>query len=171
MARSSNGVDRLPDPPDAPEIHRRILLHRHQWIGLPLLALWPLLALFGVFGERWTVARASGGALEVVVRSPTVFRYKMLNAIDVHVANRGSAHIDTLTLSLDTMYARRFSTVTAVPPFTGSFEIDIHDVRPQEERAVRIEIQAEEYWRHEGSLVVAAGNDTLRVPLSTLILP
>lgn len=171
MAPSSNGVDQLPDPPDAPEIRRRIVLQPYQRIGLPLLMIWPLLALLGVFGERRATARAGDGALQVEVRFPAVFRYKMLNAIDVHVTNRGSVHIDTLTVSLDTAYAKRFSTVMAVPPFTGSFVIDVLDLHAGEERAIRIELQAERYWRHEGSLSVAAAGDSVRVPLSTFIFP
>jgi hypothetical protein len=76
-----------------------------------------------------------------------------------------------VTVTLDTTYAGRFSTVTAIPPFTGQFEIDLPHVAAGETRRVRIEIQAERYWSHSGPLTVATRTDTVRVPLTTLVFP
>src|SRR5690606_12259349 len=101
----SGGVDTLPDPPGPPEIRRRLSLYRFQLIGLPFLLIIPLLALAGVFGERRDDAHARDGALEVSARYPSVFRYKMIDAIEVDVRNRGDAVIDSVTVSLDTAYA------------------------------------------------------------------
>ncbi|HEX6306632.1 MAG TPA: hypothetical protein VFZ69_00520 [Longimicrobiales bacterium] len=164
-------MDTLPDPPGAPEIRRSVSLYRFQWFGIAVLAAFPVLALLGVFGERWAVAESETGPLQVRVHYPTVFRYKMLNAIDVDVRNTGTAAIDTVTVALDTVYAARFSTVTAVPPFSGPYEVDLPDVRSQESRRVRIEIQAEQYWSHAGALTVATRTDTVRVRLRTMIYP
>lgn len=164
-------IDNLPDPPAPPETRRRISLYRFQVLGLPLLLAIPVLALFGVFGERWSVAHAGSRALDVSVRYPAVFRYKMIDAIELHVHNRGSTTIDTLTVTLDSAYAGRFSTVTAVPPFIGPFELQLTDVAAQQSRRVRIELQAERYWSHSGRLTIAAGADTLRLPLATMVLP
>lgn len=165
------GVDTLPDPPEPPEIRRRLSLYRFQLIGLPFLLAIPLLALFGVFGERWQNVRAEDGVLEASARYPSAFRYKMIDAIELHVRNRGHAVIDTITISLDTVYAGRFSTVTAVPPFTGPFELELTGVEPGASRRVRIEIQAERYWSHSGNLMVAADRDTIRMPLTTMVYP
>ena len=164
-------VDNLPDPPGPPDTRRRPALYRFQLLGLPFLLAIPVLALFGVFGERWSVVNARSGSLEISVRYPAVFRYKMLNAIELHVRNRGATAIDTLTVTLDTAYAGRFSTVTAVPPFTGPFEVQLTDIAAQQSRRVHIELQAERYWSHSGRLTVAAGADTLRVPLTTMVYP
>jgi hypothetical protein len=159
------------DPPEAPDTPRRPRLYRAQWIGLPLIIAFPLLALLGVFGERWHTQRVESGALDVSVRHPTVFRYKMIDAIEVHVRNRGAQPIDTATVSLDTAYAGRFSTVTAIPSFDGAFDIDLAALQPGESRRVRIEIQAERYWTHRGELTVAAGTDTVRAALTTRVFP
>lgn len=166
-----SGVDDLPDPPDPPEIPRRLSLYRFQMFGLPFLVAIPLLALFGVFGERRSGLEGERGALEVSGQYPTAFRYKMLESIDLHVRNRGAAPIDTITVALDSAYASRFSTITAVPGFTGPFEIDLPAVAPGDSRFVRIEIQAERYWSHKGSLTISAGADTIRLPLSTFVYP
>lgn len=167
----SGGVDSLPDPPDPPEIRRRLSLYRFQLLGMPFLLAIPLLALAGVFGEgRRTVSDAQG-ALTVSVRYPSIFRYKMIDAIELHVRNRGATRLDTVTVALDTAYAGRFSTVTAVPPFTSPFAIDLPHLEPGESRRVRVEMQAEQYWSHSGSLVIAAGPDTIAVALTTLVYP
>jgi hypothetical protein len=167
----SGGVDTLPDPPGPPEIRRRLALYRFQLIGLPFLLAIPLLALLGVFGERWQNVSGEGGALEASARYPAVFRYKMIDAIELHVRNRGHAVLDTITISLDSAYAGRFSTVTAIPPFNGPFELELTRVEPGASRRVRIEIQAERYWSHSGYLTVAAAGDTIRMPLTTMVYP
>lgn len=167
----NGGVESLPDPPDPPDIRRSVALYRFQWIGLPFLLAIPLLALFGVFGEHRETVTAESGAVALSVRYPATFRYGMLNAIDVDIRNRGSIIIDTLTISLDTTYVTGFSTVTAVPPFTGSYEIDVMHLMAGESRRVRIELQAERYWSHSGRLTAASRVDTVRVPLTTMVYP
>lgn len=47
----ANSSPEVPQPPEVPDIKRRIQLHPWQWIGIPLFLLIPILALFGVFGE------------------------------------------------------------------------------------------------------------------------
>ena len=76
MAR--NGVDRLPDPPDAPEMPRRISLHPGQWVFVPLMLAIPILALLGFFGGQHTT-RAELGPLAVSVRHPAALRYNASN--------------------------------------------------------------------------------------------
>ena len=164
-------IDELPDPPGAPSIERGIALARYQLIGLVLLAVLPVLALTGTFGDRWESRNAAAGSLDVSLRYPTVFRYKTINSFAVHVTNRGTATLDTVTVALDTMYANAFSTVTAVPPFTGPFEVALVDLPPGQTKLVRIEIQGERYWRHTGELTASSGPDTVRLPVSTFVFP
>jgi hypothetical protein len=152
-------------------MRRRSALYRFQLLGLPFLVAIPVLALFGVFGERWNSVRAESGALAISVRYPAAFRYKMIDAIELHVSNRGAAVIDTVNVALDTAYAGRFSTVTAIPPFNGPFEVDLPALAARESRRVRIEIQAERYWSHTGELTVASRTDTIRIPLRTVVYP
>ena len=74
-----------PQPPQPPEIRRRIAFHRTQLIGVPLLAIIPVLALFGVFGTTTGEARAESAELQMQVRYPTRFRYKVINSLTVEV--------------------------------------------------------------------------------------
>lgn len=167
----ANRVDSLPDPPDAPEHQGRVSLYRFQLIGLPFILALPVLAMLGVFGERWATEEASAGDIAASVRYPTVFRYKMIDEIELLVSNRGSVAIDTITVSLDAGYATKFSTINAVPPFTGPFEVSLPAVAAGESRRVRIEIQAERYWRHAGELTVRSDRDTARIRLTTTVFP
>jgi hypothetical protein len=167
----TSAVESLPDPPGPPDHHGRIRLYRFQRLGLPILAAIPILALLGLFGERWNSVQARDGALDVSVRYPTAFRYKMIDEIEVYVTNRGSGIIDTVTVALDTAYATMFSTINAVPPFTGPFEVSLPQLASGESRRVRIEIQAERYWTHTGELSVRSASDTARVTLETTVFP
>jgi hypothetical protein len=169
MAR--NGVDDLPDPPNAPEMPRRISLQPSQWVLLPLMLALPVVALLGVFGGRHS-ARAELGPLAVHVRYPTAFRYNSFDNIALHVQNRGATTLDTVSIAIDTTYAHGFSMVTSIPPFEESFTIALPQLRAGESRLVRIELRAERYWRHRGTLAISAdGADTLRIRLSTIVFP
>lgn len=168
---AKNVDDSLPDPPAPPEIRRRVSLYSFQWIGLPFLLAIPVLALFGVFGERRNAAHAADGALEVSIEYPAVLRYRMLGAIDLRVRNRSASAIDTVTVALDTAYAARFSNLNAAPPITTAFQIELLDVPPDGTRRVRIELQADRYWSHSGHLTVTTSTDTAGVLLTTMVYP
>lgn len=159
-------------PPDPPEIDRRFRLYRYQWIGLPLMMLVPVLALFGVFGQSWDTAAGATAELEMELRYPSRFRYKQLNEMDVYVTNTSGRQLDRVTVAFDTAYINRFSTVTFVPPATGAYEVELTKVEPNERRLIRVELQGEEYWLHRGRIEAwPAGGDTLRLPVRTVVFP
>ena len=162
--------DRLADPPEPPETEPRVRLRPLQWVGIPLLIMPVLLAAFGVFGESWDTANTSSTAVSVAVRWPTRFRYKQLNEVRVWVENRTPGVLDSVTIALDTAYASRFSTVTAIPDFDDAYSLSLVAVRPGERRLAIIELQAERYGRHEGWLDVVAG-DTARLRLHSFVFP
>ena len=105
------------------------------------------------------------------MRYPSVIRYKILDHIEMHVRNRGTAHLDTVIIALDTTYARRFSDVVATPSFDDDFQIPLSQLGAGESRLIRIQLKAERYWRHRGELHVTAGSDTVRVLFSTIVYP
>lgn len=162
--------EHVPEPPPPPRLPRRFTLYPFQWIGFALLAVFPVLAAAGVFGESWQEVRVAGGSLDVAVRFPDRYRYKQLNSVTVQVANAGPRTLDTVTVSLDTALANRFSTVRAIPAFARAYDAEVTGLHPGESRLVVIELQAEEYGRHAGTLTLRA-DDVLRVPLSIRIFP
>lgn len=160
----------LPDPPDPPQAPRRFRLYPYQWVGLALLAMLPLLALAGVFGETWAETSVSSSDLAVTVRYPSSYRYKQLNSIEVRVRNTSPAVLDTARVAVDTAFANGFSSVRAIPALIRAYETEVLNLRPNESRLVVIELQGERYGRHAGLLRVIA-SDTLQVPLSITIFP
>lgn len=151
---------------------RRIRLHRFQWVGLALLLVPPALALAGALGESWRAELASSGSLAAAIRYPSRFRYKQLNQIEVQLRNLGTGMLDTVWVSLDTALTSRFSTVRSIPPFDRPFRIPLTQLEPASTRLVLVEIQAERYGSHTGTLTVTGGGpDTLRIPLRILVFP
>lgn len=164
-------ADHFPKPPAPPELPRKVRPHMWQVGGVALLLIIPVLAVAGVFGERWAGEQVSTAALSISVRYPSVLRYKTTGSLLARVSNASSASLDTVRLALDAGYATAFSQVQATPGFTDAFATELIQLRPGETRVVTVELQAEKYWRHSGELRVWAGVDTARVTLRTFIYP
>lgn len=170
--RSGWRLGNLPGELEPPEIRRRLTLHRLQMVGVPLLALIPLLAMLGVFGETREQVDAAGTDLAIAIEYPTRFRYKTIDPIRVAVTNRTAVELDTVTVLFDVEYLSRFSTPLFIPAATDAYVVPLSSVRPGETRHVYVEIQAETYWRHEGWVAATTGGaDTVRVPLATIVFP
>src|SRR5687767_10667054 len=123
-------------PPEIPEFRRAIHLSSWQRIGIPILILVPLLALFGVFGQTAEIAEAETESFSVRMEYPSRSRYEMLSSMHLDIVNTGTGTIDTVTVSLDTAYAARFSSVGAIPDFERAYEVEVTDVAPGETRRV-----------------------------------
>jgi len=162
------GSDRPPQPPD---IRRRLCFERFHLVGLLVFVAVPVLALLGVFGERWGRVQARAGALELRVLYPERYRYRQISSVEVLVTNTSGRRIDTLTVAFDTAYISRFSNIMISPPPVRGYEVDLLDVEPGGTRLVVAEIQGFCYWRHRGQVTAAAGTDTVRVDLETLVFP
>ncbi len=160
----------LPEPPSLPDPPRHVRLYRHQWIGLPLLALIPVLALAGVFGETSAHVQRRSDSLDVAVQYTDRYRYRQSNSLRIEVHNTGPATLDTITLTLDTTFANRFSSVSGIPEFRRAYEVELTDVRPGERALAVIELKGDRFGRHEGMLHVRA-RESIDIPLSILILP
>lgn len=169
MRRS--GTSQLPDPPDAPETTRRIVLPARQWAGLLALFAIPALALTGLLGERQSSAEATAGPIVAAVRSPDVLRYRTTGTLSLNIRNRTDRRIDTVLVRIDTTWTVGFSKVRAIPGFRRAYEIAITDLGAAGQALVRVEVIAERYGRHEGRLHVFVADDSLQISLATRILP
>jgi hypothetical protein len=159
-------------PPEIPDFPRAIRLTSWQRIGIPLLLLMPLLALFGLFGQTAGNAEVRTESLSVQIEYPARSRYETLSAIHLDIVNTGRGSIDTVVVSLDSAYAARFSSVGAIPDFERAYEVEVIDIAPGETRRVTIELDATEYGRHSGDLrVEQRGGEVARVPITTWIFP
>lgn len=173
MAQKKQEISQPPQPPPFP---RKIQLHRVQLIGMPILMLIPLLALFGVFGETFDTLQAGNDSFAMEVTYATRYRYKMSNPVEVSVHNVSAEPLPVVEVRFTTEYIDQFSEVTFTPQaetVTGEFYIvELHDLQPQETRIVNVSLQGERYWRHQGRVIVSAeGVEPIAVTLVTWIFP
>lgn len=166
-------MSEIPHSLQVPDHARRVRLSRYQWVGVGLIILVPLLALFGAFGESSARGQASSAELAIRVDYPTRYRYKQLNTLQVTVQNVSGVAIDTVIVSFDSAYASRFSTIMFIPSAREPFAVELVDLRPGSARLVWAELQAERYGRHQGTIKAyrPGSADTARVPVRTIIFP
>jgi hypothetical protein len=163
-------------PPQPPEIERKLQFYRFQKIGIPLILLLPILALIGLFGESVAAENASNPQLMVEVEYPTRFRYKMVDSINVSVENTSTQPLSVVSVRFDRPYIESFSTVTFTPQVktvtAADYIVELTDLQPQEVRIIAVEIQAENYWQHEGTITaVSDNNESVTLALNTFVFP
>ena len=164
--------DEPPRPPDPPPIGRRLDLGALQLVGLPLLLALPVLALLGTFGERSATATARAGDVRLDVHWPTRTRHERIHRMDVVVRNVSTRALDTVTVAIDTAYLAGFSAVSVTPGPVDAWRVELAGVGPGEARRVAVEMDASRYGRLSGHVTAtAAGADTARVAVSTLVFP
>ncbi len=162
---------RTPEPVGPPVTAPRLSLTRKQYLGLPLLAAIPVLTLFGVFGESRHSVRAASAALEMTVRYPSRFRYRQIQSLEVTVRNRSTRALDTVSVSLDTSYITRFSSVRIEPAPRDAYVVKLPNLQPDESRLVSAELWGEHYGSHGGRIWAAAGTDTVSSIIRTIVFP
>lgn len=164
---------RSPDvaAPHAPTDTPSVRLTRKQKLGLPLLALVPLLALFGVFGDSQKTIVIASPSLGITINYPERMRYRQSERLDISVVNRGSHVLDTVLLSVDTSYLSRFIDVRGNSSPTKDFSVPLLAMRPGEARLVTIELTGDRYWRHPATVSATSGLERTTVAFSTFVFP
>jgi hypothetical protein len=158
-------------PPPPPEVVSRLSFTRKQYLGIPLLAIVPVLTLLGVFGEERATARAVSRTLEMRIEYPSRFRYRQVESLDISLENFSSRTLDTVTVSLDTAYISRFSSVRIEPEPTMPYIVSMTDVRPRETRIIHAELWGERYGSHRANITAATSIDTIRQQIRTFVFP
>jgi hypothetical protein len=163
-------------PPKIEPIKARFLMYPYQWIGLPLLLLIPILALFGVFDRNETSVTQQSDALTLNVESFTLNRYKMSGYIAVTVENTGDVPLSEVTVSVSRSYIEAFADVSTSPPITHITDEQYVFVLPALEagqtHTIDIQFLADRYGVHKGTVEaqINAG-ETVQVAVQTLVLP
>lgn len=157
--------------PRAPATSPRVRLTKKQWIGLPLLTLVPILALFGVFGDRQQTMTVVSPSLGITITYPERMRYRQSELLEISVVNRGQRLLDTVLVSVDTSYLSRFIDVRSNPPATADFSVPMFAVHPGESRLLSVALTGNRYWRHRAIVSAATGSERTTVAFSTLVFP
>lgn len=164
-----------PRPPQPPPVDRRFVFSRHTF-GATLLAILPVLALLGLFGELKTTRTAGEGAVRVTVGFPERFRYKQLERIEIRVENTSSDVVPLVVVTVDTDYLDRFSEIAFVPEPTDvtsdAYRFEIQDLPAGDSRVISSGLQAERYWLSDGKVTVTTGEAApVFIPVSTFVWP
>ncbi len=164
--------DRSTSPPREPETQPRLRPSRGQRVGLPLMALTPLLALVGFFGERRAQVQAGRGFLLVSAQVPTRFRYRQRMSLELNVTNRGSATVHDVRVRIDSAYLDRFSAVTLVPHVSPDGSVPLDSLAGRETRRVTVTLEGERAGAIRGTAVAAdAEGDSARIVLASTVFP
>ncbi|HEY4548193.1 MAG TPA: hypothetical protein VIG90_17440 [Pedomonas sp.] len=158
-------------PPLPPRIAPRLRLHRSELIGLPSIAVLPLLALLGVFGPGQQTAQGQSGGIEWSVEYPSRIRYAQIERVTVQLTNRSAAPISHISLGIDPDYIHAFTDVAFEPQPTSPYRVDIPALGPGESRLVAVELTADAYGAHQGRISVEADGTSADAQLSTFVFP
>lgn len=158
-------------PPQPPRIAPRLHLHRSELIGLPAIAVLPLLALLGVFGPSQKTVQEQSGTIEWSVDYPSRIRYAQIERLTVQLTNRGAAPVSQISLGIDPDYMHAFSDVAFEPQPRTPYRIDIPELGPGESRLVAVQMTADAYGPQRGRVSVEAGGASASADLSTFVFP
>lgn len=163
-------------PPQPPEIRRRLQFSRLQKVAFPLIFLVPILALAGVFGDSFDAVNAANSQLMVDIEYPTRFRYKMMNPIHASIHNTSGQHLPSVIVNFDRDYIDGFSNVTFTPEVKfitdEAYVLELTELPPGEIRVVLVEIEADKYGRHHGTITAVPGaGESVSVSFDTFVFP
>lgn len=167
----SSGPPHMGGPPTPPKLRPAVSLTLRQWIGIPILLVIPILAMFGVFGAHTRTEQVRAGRLAVAIMYPDRVRYRQTLGAQLAVQNTGTDPIDTIIVQYDTTYLNAFLISGAVPGLGSSYAAPIISVQPGETRVTTLVLAGDRRGRARGSVRVSAGADTVRIPLSTFVFP
>jgi hypothetical protein len=136
------------------------------------MALVPLLALAGFFGERRERQQDARGPLLVSARVPTRLRYRQRMRLDLSVTNRGAGVMDDVRVRIDSSYLDRFSGVSLSPEPSPDGAVRFGSLAPHESVRLTVTLEGERAGTHRGTATATdASSDTARVSLTSTVFP
>lgn len=170
-AQPTHPVEAAPPQPRA-GTPPRIRLTALQRVGLPLLALVPLLAMGGLFGERRDMLAAADGSLLVRAHVPTRFRYRQRMTLELSVTNRGPSAVEDLRVRIDSSYLDRFSAVTITPFAAPDGAVHAGALAVGASTRLTVTLEGEDFGAIRGDAIATdAAGDTAHVALRSTVFP
>lgn len=180
----------FPRPPEPPPLERRLRFSWPQGLMIAVVVATVAFALAGGTERGLKQVVETSSTLEVQVEYPARLRHSKRGAFRVrveYVGTRAGAPAgtdesapgrprvaqppaDSVTLILDPALMRGYDEIIAVPSFDRAYVATL-PLGPAGVAVATIEVRAERAGWNRGTLRVAAGADTLTVPLQSLTLP
>lgn len=155
-----------------PKLPRRIRFWQHQWVGIPFLMLFPILALLGIFGESSKKIETQENGLHINLESPERLRYGLQAPLNFRIENKTGQTIPQTKLVFDARYLEKFSEVKFSPEISRAYEVELKDLAPGEIREVFVEAKAKHYGWQDGNIQFKSGEQVLwQEQIRTLVFP
>jgi hypothetical protein len=171
MTKPKHTTDKVPAPPEAPDVRRRLHIPPTQWVALALLLLLIGLAATRVLQRRDTSARTSQDGLDVTVTWPERARYREDVQIMVRIENTSGAAFDTVRVTFPHELIGNTADLQFLPEASGAHEVTITDLAAGETHETEAEFRPSYYGRRAGDLIIDAAARRVTIRLSTFILP
>ena len=153
-------------------VQRRVRFRMYQWIGIPLLAMFPLLALLGYFGEEEVSLSQTKNKIELTLDYPSKLRYGQKQALKLTIQNHSDKVLKEVIASFDEAYIDQFSDLKFTPESHTATSVVVRALAPGETRSIYASLKADEYGRHLGSLNVSADDMKFEpIEMSTFVFP
>ncbi len=166
------------EPPQPPTYRRVVRLGALEWVGIPLLAVLPLLSLTGLLGpSQGRLSVEAPGPLTLELTHPSRLRHKGGGALEIVVINTGTQPAQALSVALDAAYLSRFSRAEATPAAEdiaeGRVRVPLPPLEPGARTNVHLRLEAKDWGRLPGwvELGTAQRPALARLDFSTLVLP
>lgn len=165
----------VPQPPQPPDFDRKLHFYPYQLIGLPILFLIPLLALFGVFGETSTTVEQVGSGITLEVEYSNRVHFQGLDGTEIRVQNTSDQAIPVLTVSIEKAFLDNYSDISFTPDVDAitdeAYIIRLEDVQPGEARIVTYDSKGKIAGQHHGTVTATTGEASTSVTLDIFIFP
>jgi hypothetical protein len=163
-------------PPEPPEVERRNAFYLPQFVIMCVIALIPLLAVVGVFGDRTESAEAEGAGLLLHVDYPRLMHYKTDDLLVVTVQNASEQVLDGVIVRIPEAYLSKFSNVVFTPEIrritTDAYEVELDGLEPGASRMITVELEGNDAGQHEGMVSAVVPNaEVPPVTITTLVFP
>jgi hypothetical protein len=147
-----------------------------QAIGVPLLLLVPIFALFGLLDTRLATKEVDENGLSLSIEYPSQLRYRTQDPFEISVRNETGHEITALEVRVSRDYLDGFHEADFNP---DPKEIDadeavfeMNNVGAGETRRVLVNFEADQVGNHQGTLAASTElGPGPRLEFSTFVLP
>jgi hypothetical protein len=167
--------EQISKPPQSTEFKRELDFYPFQVIGIPLIFIIPMLALFGVLGETTTILHATGNSIEVSVSYSNRINLQSFDEMEISIRNTSNEAISSLTVSIEKAFLDNFSEISFLVDISEisdeAYVIELLDLEPKEAKIIRFSSRGTVFGSHQGIITVSTGEDAVRILIETFIFP
>jgi hypothetical protein len=167
-----------PEPPQPKEIERRVSFYSLQAVGIPILALIPIAALFGLFDSSNGSLEATGQGIRLQVAYPKRLRFETNKPVVIMVWNDTGQAIPKATLKISRQYIDEFERAEFTPDADSATDeaylFELRDLKPGEPQKVggRLEFDHLKTGMHAGEISVSINDrNVVSADFKTFLFP